>query len=129
MALKLLRKSAICLVQEMLTAANNRLSDFSTSAYSTAIGTAVLFERQGIPEDLLKAIAGDDFDEFDLSQALGRFIAFSFVHRQMLDNGEPASYDMHRLVQLRTMLSLGMYDLGLKYAPLSSISLPLLSSK
>jgi len=45
------------------------------------IRTIVFFDKQGIPEDLLEAVAGDDFDKFDISHAVGRLIAFSFLQR------------------------------------------------
>jgi hypothetical protein len=74
-----------------------------------AKGTVAFFERQGIPEELVKAVAGDSFDDFDIREAVGRLISFSFLQRQNSGDDEASSYELHRLVQLVTVLSLGMY--------------------
>ena len=71
----------------------------------------VFFERQGIPEELLYAVAGDDLDEFDIANAIGRLISFSFLQRQNSDKPEDIAFELHRLVQMTTVLSLGMYSL------------------
>jgi hypothetical protein len=55
----------------------------------------------------VEAVAGDGFDQFDVAEAVGRLIAFSFLQRQNSNGQEPATYELHPLVQLVTTLSFG----------------------
>jgi tetratricopeptide (TPR) repeat protein len=62
-----------------------------------------MFDRQGIPEDLVR---DSDSDELDFHDALAPLLSYSLIRLEMNER----LFDMHRLVQLSVRAWLGMHQ-------------------
>ncbi|KFY59487.1 hypothetical protein V497_04256 [Pseudogymnoascus sp. VKM F-4516 (FW-969)] len=70
------------------------------------LNTIAYLDNQGLPFEVLSAAAGDGFKEYEIPQAIGRLLQYSFLQAQITAEEASSVYQEHRLVQLATRQSL-----------------------